>query len=128
MEYIVRVKFQDENKFIVFSENELNWKTFVDKGRFYKKTIKYFSIFIVIDFRHTKGFSSFGVKIHERSTVYLTDNLGTKIPQDLFASIIKYFRNGSNFYVEIKFTATQNNHNDLVTPQVKRDFFLVLKI
>lgn len=32
MEYIVRVKYQNTTKFVVLSENELEWQQFVDKG------------------------------------------------------------------------------------------------
>lgn len=60
----------------------------------------------------------FGAKIMERSTVYLIDNTGTDIPQNLFEKIIQNFWNGSNFHIEIKYTQTQINNLDIVVPQV----------
>lgn len=33
MDYIFRVKFGNEKKFVAINESELNWRTFVDKGR-----------------------------------------------------------------------------------------------
>lgn len=73
------------------------------------------------------GLALFGVQIHQRSTVYLCDNIGTDIPKDLFEFVIKNFWNGSNFFVEIKYAVVQNNNNiDLVTPEVRYIFHLIL--
>lgn len=68
----------------------------------------------------------FGNKITGQSIVYLTDNTGTDIPQNLFVQIIKNFWNGSNFYVEIKYTPTKDNNNQLVTPEVRNVFLFKL--
>lgn len=62
----------------------------------------------------------FGVKIIETSIVYLSDNTGTDIPQNLFLQIIKFFWNGSSFHVEIKYTPVKNNNNELVTSNVRK--------
>lgn len=62
----------------------------------------------------------FGHEITEQSVVYLTDNTGTDIPQNLFVQIIKSFWNGSNFFVEIKYKPTQDNNDKLVTAEVKK--------
>lgn len=117
MEYIVRVKYQNTTKFVVLSENELEWQKFVDKGnsishkRFLLGDLeKYFTWFNV------SGLSVFGTKISERSSVYLSDNIGTDIPRNVFVQIIKNYCHGSNFYVEIKHTP--NNNDELVTPKV----------
>lgn len=76
---------------------------------------------------HFLGLKLFGVTIYEKSTVYLSDNVGTDIPQDLFVNIIKNFWNGSCFYVEIKYKSTERNANvELITPEVFYDVTIPL--
>lgn len=123
-DYAVRVKFQNKKKFLSLSEKDLNWKTFVDKGKW---NIINEPVEIHCDeINFLSGLSLFDVRINENSTVYLTDNMGTEIPTKLFDFVIKSFWNGSNFYVEIKYTRDENKA-DLVTPEVNldRSFYIV---
>lgn len=60
----------------------------------------------------------FATRIEQNSIVYLTDNTGTDIPRNLFEIIIKNYWNGSNFYVEIKYTPTTVSNVELVTREV----------
>lgn len=83
-------------------------------------------IYFEIRFVRHPALLLFGVQITEQSTVYLSDNTGTDIPQNLFLHIIKHFWNGSNFYVEIKYTPTINSNNQLVTPEVRKLFLIVV--
>lgn len=88
-------------------------------------------IFIISNNSFVVALALFGTKIYESSTVYLTDNVGTCIPQNLFMDIIKNFWNGSNFYVEIKYTNIIRNNNcsnDLVLPEVKISVDLIFSI
>lgn len=120
MEFVFRVKFQNLKKFVTLTEGELEWQTFVDKGNF--ENCNFHKIVKVNLFSVTFYFIAlalFGTKITQQSVVYLFDNTGTEIPQQLFPFIVKHFWNGSNFHIEIKYTPTRKQNNDLVTPDVR---------
>lgn len=60
----------------------------------------------------------FDANVCGKNAVYLKDNLGTDIPQNLFVEIIKNFHNGSNFFVQMSMDSLPENQIELVTASV----------
>lgn len=118
-DFIVRVKFQNKKQFLPLFEEEVNWKTFVDKGKLKQQThLEWFVLWRNSLINFSSGLLLFGVQIYKNATVYLTDNTGTDIPTNLFDLVLKKYWNGSNFYIEIKYATDENGNIDLVTPEV----------
>lgn len=116
---VVRVQFQNKMKFLELKEIDLNWKTFIDKGNS-QTQIYVFSEFHFTLF--TTALTLFDAKIHGQKAVYLKDNLGTDIPQNLFEQILRNFHNGSNFFVQMSVDSLPENQIGLVTPSVSVNF------
>lgn len=49
---------------------------------------------------------------------FLTDNLGTDIPMNLFKEIIECYHNGSNFFIKVNIESTQKHQTQIVSSQV----------
>lgn len=60
----------------------------------------------------------FEAKIDGKCAVYLKDNLGTEIPQNLFTLVIRNYCKGSNFFVQMCVDLMPENQIELVTSSV----------
>lgn len=57
-------------------------------------------------------------RLGARALVFLTDNLGTDIPMNLFKEIIECYHNGSNFFIKVNIESTQKHQTQIVSSQV----------
>lgn len=116
--YIVRVVCQNESRFIVFKEEELDTKKFPEKSE--QTWNMQWLLFLILHFVSVANV--FGLKFGADvfSGLVLTDNLGFEIPKNLLVDVIKNFHNGSMFYINVEYRISDSCRGqiELVTPTV----------
>lgn len=121
--YIVRVMCQGKLMFVQFSDNELNSKSFPEKGKFLSLVSKFKTLFLLMYFKLISVANIFGIKFDAvpYSGLILTDNLGFPIPKHMFTEIVKTYHNGSMFYVNVEYQISSSLQGNLflVTESVR---------
>lgn len=51
--FVVRVQFQNKTKFLELKENDLDWKTFIDKGNSHKQFMFFLSFILHFLLQHS---------------------------------------------------------------------------
>lgn len=129
-DYLVRVKYQQNKRFVRIPKDELNLTAFLDRGSygnwrifFLNKTIfKWISASKELKIDHSEGLQ-----------IRLIDNESTPIHPEMFGEIVQNFWNGSGFYIQLLVENDFDAAKSGVTPDVslraleRHDCYLLLR-
>lgn len=122
---LLRVKFRERLEFIKFTNAELEFEKFLQKGfvincnRSCKKQVIDIRLFVYPVFVH------FGIKENVKFKIKIIDSIKTAIDQRYLKEVIEFFHSQENFFVEVVYEVDFNQEIKIVTPFVSLSCLLL---